>query len=64
MFVHFNNGGDLHGHLTLTVTALRYADIAGAANVFVPPIDPPNNPIIPTAPTGAQIAEAVCPHQE
>ncbi len=63
MSVHSNRGGGRHGHLTLTVTATRYLEIAGAANAFDIPDAPPNEPAIPVAATAAQTSELVRRHQ-
>jgi hypothetical protein len=64
MSVHSNDGGGLHGHLTLTVTPQRYAVIAGAANLFPVPVAPPTVPVINPAGTQVQISEAVQQHTE
>jgi hypothetical protein len=62
MSVHSNDGGGLHGHLTLTVTPQRYLNIAGAANAFPVPVAPV--PLINPAGTQIQVAEAIRQHAE
>jgi hypothetical protein len=62
MSVHSNDGGGLHGHLTLTVTPQRYLNIAGAGNAFIIPIAPA--PLINPAGTQIQVAEAIRQHTE
>jgi hypothetical protein len=55
--VHSNEGGGLHGHLALrTIPPDEYLIEAGVA--FAEPLNPPEQPILPDAPTAAQIAEA------
>jgi hypothetical protein len=61
---HSNNGGGLLGHLTLTVTPLQYAAIAGTANAFLAPVAPPTVPVINPAGTQVQISKAVRQHTE
>jgi hypothetical protein len=63
MSVHSNRGGGRHGHLTLTVTAPRYLEIAGAGNEFDVPAAPPSEPAIPVTATAAQTSELVRRHQ-
>jgi hypothetical protein len=62
MSVHSNEGGGLHGHLALTVTPLRYANIAGVGNPFPVPVTPP--PLINLAGTQIQVVEAIRQHTE
>jgi hypothetical protein len=62
MSVHSNDGGGLHGHLTLTVTAAKYLTVAGVA--FPAPVAPPANAVIPVGATAAIIGDTVRQHQE
>jgi hypothetical protein len=62
MSVHSNDGGGLHGYLTLTVSPQRYLHIAGAGNVFPVPVAPA--PLINPAGTQIQVAEAIHQHAE
>jgi hypothetical protein len=62
--VHSNDGGGLHGHLTLTVTPARYLQIAGPGNAFPAPYAPDCEPEMPDPATSARIGEAVRQHQE
>jgi hypothetical protein len=61
MSVHSNDGGGLHGHLTLTITPVRYLAVTGA--VFPIPGAPPAVPVVPANPAAA-VAAAIQAHQE
>jgi hypothetical protein len=61
--IYASEGGGLHGHLTLTMTAAEYLVAAGADNAFTAPL-PPIPLIHPAGATGPQISEAVRLHKE
>lgn len=54
--VHSVEGGGLHGHLALTITAAAYLALTGVQ--FDAPVLPPAVPVIPPGATAAQIAES------
>lgn len=60
--VHSNDGGGLHGHLALTISAADYLVLAGVA--FIPPVAPPIAPVVPPGATGLVINEANRQHLE
>jgi hypothetical protein len=60
--VHSNDGGGRHGHLTLTISAVRYLVVATVA--FPAPVAPTIAPVIAAGASSAAIGEAVRQHQE
>jgi 7-keto-8-aminopelargonate synthetase-like enzyme len=57
-----SEGGELHGHLTLTMTTTEYLAITGAANAFTTSLPPTT--LTQAGATGPQISEAVRLHKE
>jgi hypothetical protein len=60
--IHTYAGGGAHGHLVLTMTAASYLLLTPIP--FVPPVAPPIHPVLPAAPTAAQINAAEKQHME
>jgi len=59
-----SQGGDgVHGHLALTVTPARYAELSNGNVAFVAPINPPIDPVHGANATAFQIAENIRQHK-
>jgi hypothetical protein len=55
--VHSNGGDGMLGHLSLTVPAARYNTLSAHNVPFIPPVNPPIDPVHPVGATGPQISE-------
>lgn len=54
--IHSNLGNGLHGHLALTIPTVEYLTLINNVS-FVPPANPPAQPVHPAGSTGNQITE-------